>query len=46
MNNFTLKELTEKIIKGISDYLEFDVKEILAVSDYITIFGGADLGLL
>jgi hypothetical protein len=34
-------ELTEKVKRGISDYLEFDVQEIFDVSDFITIYGGA-----
>lgn len=38
---FTLKDLQEKIEKRISDYIEFDVRELFAQSDYITIFGGA-----
>ena len=37
----TLKDLRDKIEKRISDYIEFDVKELFAVSDYITIYGGA-----
>ena len=41
MNNFTLKDLTEKVIKGISNYIEFDVNEIFEQSDYITIYGGS-----
>lgn len=38
---FTLKDLQDKVEKRISDYIEFDVKELFAVSDYITIYGGA-----
>lgn len=38
---FTLKELQNKVEKHISDYIEFDVKELFEVSDYITIYGGA-----
>ena len=38
---FTLKDLQNKVEKGISEYLEFDVKEIFDQSDYITIYGGA-----
>lgn len=38
---FTLKNLKEKVEKRISDYIEFDVKELFEVSDYITIYGGA-----
>lgn len=38
---FTLKDLQNKVEKRISDYIEFDVKELFEVSDYITIYGGA-----
>lgn len=38
---FTLKKLQDKVEKGISDYIGFDVKEIFEQSDYITIYGGA-----
>lgn len=38
---FTLKDLQEKVEKRISDYIEFDVKEVFQQSDYITIYGGA-----
>jgi len=38
---FTLKDLQEKIEKRISDYIEFDVRELFEISDYITIYGGA-----
>lgn len=41
MKNFTLKELTEKVTKRISEYLGFDIIELFATSDYITIYGGA-----
>ena len=41
MNNFTLKDLTNKVIKNISDHIGFDIKELFAVSDHITIYGGA-----
>jgi len=37
----TLKDLTEKVKKGISDYIGFNVQEIFDQSDYITIYGGA-----
>jgi hypothetical protein len=37
----TLQELKTKVEKRISDYIEFDVKEIFEQSDYITIYGGA-----
>lgn len=37
----TLQEITKKITKRISDYIEFDVNEIFEQSDYITIYGGA-----
>lgn len=37
----SLNELTEKVNKGISDYIGFDVQEIFNQSDFITIFGGA-----
>lgn len=37
----TLKKLQNKVEKNISDYIEFDVKELFEVSDYITIYGGA-----
>jgi hypothetical protein len=37
----TLKDLQNKIEKRISDYIEFDVRELFNVSDYITIYGGA-----
>lgn len=36
-----LQDLTDKITQKISDYIEFDVKELFEVSDYITIYGGA-----
>jgi len=36
-----LKDLQNKVEKRISDYIEFDVKELFEVSDYITIYGGA-----
>jgi hypothetical protein len=38
---FTLKDLQNKVEKGISEYIEFDVKDIFEQSDYITIYGGA-----
>jgi len=38
---FTLKELQDRVEKRISDYIEFDVKQLFEVSDYITIYGGA-----
>lgn len=38
---FTLKDLQEKVEKRISDYIEFDVRELFAESDYITIYGGS-----
>lgn len=38
---FTLNDLQNRIEKRISDYIEFDVKDLFAVSDYITIYGGA-----
>ena len=37
----TLQELKKQVEKKISDYIEFDVKEIFDQSDYITIYGGA-----
>ena len=37
----TLKDLQDKVEKKISDYIEFDVKKLFTVSDYITIYGGA-----
>jgi hypothetical protein len=37
----TLKILQNKVEQRISDYIEFDVKELFRVSDYITIYGGA-----
>ena len=37
----TLEGLTNKITERISDYIEFDVKQLFEVSDYITIYGGA-----
>ena len=37
----TLKDLTEKVKKRISDYIGFNVQEIFDQSDYITIYGGA-----
>ena len=36
-----LKELQKKVEDRLSDYIEFDVKELFDVSDYITIYGGA-----
>lgn len=36
-----LEELKNKVIKRLTEYLEFDVKEIFNLSDYITIYGGA-----
>jgi len=38
---FTLKDLQNKVEKGISDYIGFDVREIFNQSDYITIYGGS-----
>jgi hypothetical protein len=38
---FTLKDLQDKVEKGISNYIGFDVKEIFNKSDYITIYGGS-----
>jgi len=38
---FTLKELQDKVEKGISEYIGFDVNKIFEQSDYITIYGGA-----
>jgi len=37
----TLKNLTEKIENRISDYIEFDVKDIFKNGDQIVIYGGA-----
>lgn len=37
----TLQELKTKVEEKISDYIEFDVKEIFKQGDYITIYGGA-----
>ena len=37
----TLKKLQDKVEKRISDYMEFDIKDLFEVSDYITIYGGA-----
>lgn len=37
----TLEELRDKVINTLSEYLEFDVREIFKLSDYITIYGGA-----
>jgi hypothetical protein len=37
----TLKNLQDKVEERISDYMEFDIKELFGVSDYITIFGGS-----
>jgi len=37
----TLKTLQEKVEKHISEYVEFDIKEIFEVADYISIYGGA-----
>jgi len=34
-------ELTEKVKKTISDYIEFDIEEIFEQGDYISIYGGA-----
>jgi hypothetical protein len=36
-----LSDLTKKVEKSISEYIEFDVNEIFNSSDYITIYGGA-----
>ena len=36
-----LKNLTNKISKRISDYIEFDVIELFEQSDFISIYGGA-----
>jgi len=36
-----IQEITDKIIKRISDYVEFDIYEAFDQSDYITIYGGA-----
>ena len=41
MNMFTLNDLQNKVEKGISDYIEFDIKQLFKVSDYITIYGGS-----
>jgi hypothetical protein len=38
---FTLKDLQDKVEKGISDYIGFDVREIFNQSDYISIYGGS-----
>jgi hypothetical protein len=36
-----LEELKDKVVKNISEYLEFDVNEIFELSNYIAIYGGA-----
>jgi hypothetical protein len=36
-----LEELRDKVINKISEYLEFDIREIFKLSDYITIYGGS-----
>ena len=38
---FTLKDLTDNITNKISEYIEFDIKEIFDQGDYIAIYGGA-----
>ena len=37
----TLESLTDQILSSISDYVEFDAKEIFEQGDFIAIFGGA-----
>lgn len=37
----TLKELQEKVERRISEYIEFDIKEIFTIADSISIYGGA-----
>ena len=41
MANFTLEDLKNRVQKGISNYIGFDVQEIFNQGDYITIFGGS-----
>lgn len=37
----TLKELQEKVERRISEYVEFDIREIFTIADSISIYGGA-----
>lgn len=36
-----LEDLQKKVENRITDYIEFDIKELFDISDYITIYGGA-----